>query len=116
MKMFMKAAAITATLGLATAASAAGMFGYQTTVSDDNSITIDLVNAAADGELVVYDYTGGEFGDVLGTAPLTSGANTEIVVTLSNNIAQDLAAVIYEGAMTEPTQASDFIVLEVVND
>lgn len=113
MTNLMKTTAFAAILGVsATAASAAG-FGFQTTVSDDSAITLDLVRADDAGVVVIYDYTGGEFGDVLGTADLNAGANDDVIIPLDNNIAQELAAVIYAGPMTEPSMAVNWIELDV---
>ncbi|SEW42561.1 hypothetical protein SAMN04488515_2977 [Cognatiyoonia koreensis] len=113
MTNLMKTAAFAAVLGMsATAATAAG-FGFQTTVNDDSAITLDLVRADEAGVVVIYDYTGGEFGDVLGSADINAGANTDVIIPLDNNIAQELAAVIYAGPMSEPSMAANWIELDV---
>lgn len=113
MKNLMKTAALVAVLGASTTAATAAGFGYQTTVDDSGAITLNLVRADEAGVVVIYDYTGGEFGDVLGTADLNAGVNPDVVIPLDNNIAQDLAAVIYAGPMSEPSMAANWIELDV---
>lgn len=113
MNNFMKSTAIVAALGMGTAAAAAGNFGFQTIVNDDSAITIDLVRTESAGILAIYDYSGGEFGDLLGTTELNAGANSDVNVTLDNNVAVELAAVIYEGELTTPTLASGWMELTV---
>ena len=117
MKNFMKSTALVASLALgATAAAANGTFGFQTTVEDDSSITIDLVRAPDAGVLAIYDYTGGEFGDLLGTADLEAGANDDVIVPLDVNQAQTLAAVIFAGDISSPDMAAGWVELEVSDD
>jgi len=113
---FMKTTAIVAALGTGTAAAADGWFGYQTTVSEDSSITLDLVRTNADGFVAVYDFSTGDFGEMLGTAELTAGANDDVTVPLGENDAQTLAAVIFEGEMSDPAMATNYIELDVADE
>lgn len=118
MNTFMKATAVAATLAIgATASFAAPNFGFQTRVSDDNSIDLRLINTDAEGFVVVYDYSGGEFGEVMGMQPLAAGANPDVTVTLDPAIQTALmAAVVYTGPVTNPMEADAWIELEVDED
>lgn len=116
MKNLMKTAAFAAILGMTTTGATAAGFGLQTVVDDNSTITLSLVRADSDGVVVVYDYTGSEFGEVLGTAEIREGANTQVKVSLGNTTATELAAVIYDGPMTEPTMAASWIELDVNDD
>lgn len=116
MTNLMKSVAAAALIAASTTVATAAGFGIQTTVEDDSSITLDRVRADADGVVVIYDYSGGDFGAVLGSADLNSGANVDVRVQLDPNIAQTLAAVIYEGPMTEPSMAVDWIELDISDE
>lgn len=116
MTNFMKTTAFAAAMALTTTGAFAAGFGYQTLVDSNGSITLQLVRADEAGVVVIYDYTGGEFGDVLGSEEIAAGANVDLMVMLENNAAQDLAAVIYAGPMTEPSMAVNWIELDVRDD
>lgn len=116
MKNLMKSTALVAALTMGTAATAAGSFGFQTTVEEDSTIMIDLVRTNEAGVLAIYDYSTGDFGELLGTVDLNAGANADVIVPLDVNRADTLAAVIYEGDLTEPTMASGWIELDVQED
>lgn len=113
MTNLMKTTALIAALGMGTAASANGTFGFQTTVADDSTITIDLVRTSEAGVLAIYDYSTGEFGELLGYTTLNAGANADVIVPVEANGAESLAAVIYEGDLTDPTMASGWMELDV---
>lgn len=113
---FAKATALVAALGTGTAATAVGSFGFQTIVEDDSTITLDLIRSDEAGIVAIYDYSTGEFGEVLGTAPINAGANADVLIQLDPNTASTLAAVIYEGELTDPTMASGWIELDVSDD
>ncbi len=116
MTNLMKSTALIAALSLGTVAAAEGNFGFQTLVQDDSSITISLVRTTAAGVLAIYDYSGGEFGDLLGTADLNAGANSDVNVTLDPNNTTLLAALIYEGEVTTPDMATGWIELDVQDE
>lgn len=116
MTNILKTTALIAALSIGTTAVANGTFGFQTTVSDDDSITIDLVRASDAGVLAIYDYTNGEFGDLLGTTDLNAGVNDDVVVNLDTNVADQLAAVIYAGDVSTPDMASGWMELDVSDD
>lgn len=111
-----KSTALIAALSLGSAATAESTFGFQTQVEDDSSIMLDLVRTEAAGVVAIYDYSNGEFGELLGSTPLAEGANTDVLVQLDVNTAQQLAAVIYEGDLSDPTMASNWIELDVSDD
>ncbi|WP_458789680.1 DUF7282 domain-containing protein [Yoonia sp. MH D7] len=116
MTNIMKTTAVAALLAFGATGVSAASFGYQTLVDESGSITLKLVRADEAGVVVIYDYTGGEFGEVLGTSELNEGANTDVIVALNNNTAVDMAAVIYSGPMTDPTMAAGWIELDVRMD
>lgn len=116
MTNLIKSTALVAALGFGTAVAADGNFGFQTTVEDDSSIMIDLVRSQEAGVLAIYDYSTGEFGELLGTADLDAGANVDVLVTLDVNNASTLAAVIYEGDVQDPTMASGWVELDISDD
>ena len=103
MNTMMKSAAVAALLGLAgTASFAASGFGVQDVVPEDDSITIDLVVADADGMVVVYNYEGGMIGEMLGSAPVSAGANEDVVVNLgSDPLGPRITALLFEGEMMD---------------
>jgi len=116
MTNIIKTTALIAALSIGTTAVANGTFGFQTTVADDDSITIDLVRASDAGVLAIYDYSSGEFGDLLGMTELNAGVNDDVVVTLETNTADQLAAVIYAGDVTTPDMAAGWMELDVSDD
>jgi hypothetical protein len=114
MTNLMKTTAFAAAIALAgTAATAESYFGQQYAVDGDSAITLELVTAENAGMVAIYDYTGGEFGDLLGMVEVNAGANDEVVIPLDNNIAKELAAVLYAGEITTPGESAAWIELEV---
>ncbi|SFS21322.1 DUF7282 domain-containing protein [Yoonia litorea] len=113
---FMKTTALVAALGTGTTAAADAWFGSQSQVQDDSSIVLDLIRTDEAGIVAVYDFTGGEFGEMLGMAELTAGANDDVIVPLELNNAQTVAAVIYKGDLTDPTMAANWIELDLSDD
>lgn len=116
MTNIMKTTAIAAALSIGTMAAADASFGFQTIVEEDSSITLDLVRTPTEGVVAIYDYSTGEFGELLGTSPLNAGANADVLVQLDVNTASTLAAVIYEGDLQDPTMASNWIELDISED
>ena len=113
---FAKSTALVAALGTGTAAAADGWFGLQSTVEDNGVITLDLIRTDEAGVVAIYDYSTGEFGEFLGMAELNAGANDDVRVPLELNTANTLAAVIYQGEMTEPAMGVNFIELDVSDE
>ncbi|MEY1555839.1 hypothetical protein AB3Y40_09415 [Yoonia sp. R2331] len=117
MNTLMKTTALAATLALGTTAAYANNFGFQTLVEDNNTIELNLVTSDADGFVVIYDYAGGEFGEVLGTVEVSEGANDDLVVPLDPAAnTTDIAAVLYAGPITTPMEADAWITLDVSDD
>ena len=116
MTNMIKTAALTAALALGATAATANNFGFQTTVDDNDAITLNMINADAAGFVVIYDYSGGEFGDIVGQAEVAMGANDDVVVPLQPTASEDLAAVLYAGPITNPMEADAWIELDVSDD
>lgn len=111
------AIALVSTIGLAGVASAENYIGLQENVMADGYVTIKTVTVDQPGTLAIYDYQGGTFGDLLGTAPLTMGANDAVKVQLDKQLIADhsVAAVVYAGPVTTPDQAVYWEDLGVMN-
>ena len=116
MKTLMKSAALVSAIALTSTAAVANSFALQDNVMDDMTVTIDLVTSDTDGYVVIYDYTGGEFGDALGMHEVNAGANDDVIITLDNNIAQEFAAVLYNGEVTMPSKSAAWIELDIKED
>ena len=116
MTNFAKTTALVAALGMGSAAAADGWFGTQSIVDDNSSITLDLVRTDMAGFVAIYDYSTGEFGEMLGMAELNAGANDDVNVQLELNNAQTLAAVIFQGEIGDPAIATGFLELDVSED
>lgn len=115
MKNIMKTAAFAASVGMAaTALTAETYFGLQNVVMDDNSITIDLIVAEMDGNVAIYDFSGGGIGELLGSSSINMGANDDVVVNLGENIeGPRVLAVVYEGDITTPDMGAATMTLDV---
>lgn len=106
------AVATALTLG-GTAAFADNAFGQQMDLMDGSSINIELVNSETDGMVVIYDYHGAEFGDVLGMIDVNAGANRNVIIPLDLPATSDVAAVLYNGEATNPSDAAAWIEVNV---
>lgn len=113
-KTLVSAAAIATLLG--SAAAAESYFGYEGQQEQDTTIELGEVVSDGDGMVVIYDYTGGEFGDVLGEEPVNQGANADVRVQLGTEPSGDVAAVLYLGEMTTPDDAAAWIEIDVETD
>ena len=81
----LKTAAAAATIALAgSTAFAQDYFTLQDKIDDQNVVTIDSVTSSMDGMLVAFDYTGGEVGEMLGSAPIVAGANQDTQINLGD--------------------------------
>ncbi|MCA0044500.1 hypothetical protein [Celeribacter litoreus] len=60
--------------------------------------TLDLVRAETDATVSIYDFHGGERGELLGTTDVTAGANTNVKVRLKPSNSEDIIAVLSNGA------------------
>lgn len=106
-------AAIAATLG--TAAIAENAFSYQQMPLEGpvSALTINGLNADSAGVIAVYDYSGADYGELLGTAQVNAGANADVVINLDMPALQDVVAVFYEGALGSPSMGSAMLEIEV---
>ena len=95
-------AALAATLG--TAALAENAFFYQEAPIDapSGTITINGVNADADGVVAIYEADGDMVGDLLGMTEIFAGANSDVIVDLERPAQLDLIAVLYAGEVSSP--------------
>ncbi|WP_066701622.1 hypothetical protein [Celeribacter ethanolicus] len=59
-------------------------------------INLELVRASEAGTVSIYDYSNGTQGALLGTAEVHAGANTNVKVELTPNVAQKALVVLSE--------------------
>lgn len=59
-------------------------------------INLDLVRASEAGTVSIYDYSQGTQGDLLGTADVHAGANPNVKVEVTPNVAQKALVVLSE--------------------
>jgi len=104
-------AALVATAGVATAQNYVGL----TMAMDENTTTISLplVRADADGFVAIYEYNAGSFGELLGEEPINAGANTSVKINLGSSARTNVAAVIFAGPVTMPSEGVGFTEIEV---
>ena len=91
LKSLILAGTAAAAIAAAGGASAATGFGVQRTVSDADTITLNLVAAPADGIVEVFAAGSGE---LLGTAPVNAGANADVQVNVGAGFKHDVIAVL----------------------
>lgn len=104
-KTLIAAAAATA-IGFAGMASAETYITLQPEMMQSDQVTLTTVVADADGYVAIYDYRLGEPGDLLGTAPIVAGANSNVIVTFETPVNFDVLAVVYNGEVTTPDMAA----------
>ncbi|WP_210527990.1 hypothetical protein [Rubellimicrobium arenae] len=83
--VILAAAALIGTAGLATAQdtlATSDAFGIIPAQADNALIVLPLVTSTADGEVQIRRITGENEGEVLGSAPITAGANENVRITL----------------------------------
>ena len=113
MNTFMKSAALTAAIALTgSAAFAANEFALQDNVMDSTTVEISNVTTDGAGTVVLYDYHGGVFGEVLGMAEVVEGANANLLITMDKPATSDIAAVLYVGEVTTPQESAAWIELK----
>lgn len=61
---------------------------------DDGVIELGTVTAQADGVIEIYDAGDTEMATILGSEPVTAGANTDVKVTLTTQPISDVVAVL----------------------
>ncbi|QQA44558.1 hypothetical protein [Pelagovum pacificum] len=106
---------------LGTAAAADSYFTYIDNEPQQADSTIELgeVVADADGTVVIYEYNGGEFGEMLGSTPVAAGANSDVEVNVGTAPQVDVAAVLYIGEMTDmmtPDTAAAWVEIDLEGD
>ena len=99
--MFKKSAialAALATLAAATTASAEGYFFAESQRQPAGlEVSLGDFNSPAAGEVAIYDYSGGTMGELLGTAKVTEGANSDVIVHFDHNVSVPVMAVLKTG-------------------
>ncbi|SMY09655.1 DUF7282 domain-containing protein [Flavimaricola marinus] len=106
-------AALAATVG--TAALAENSFLYQEAdqMLPASTIMINGVTAEADGVVAIYDYSTGEYGDLLGMEAVFAGANSDVNVELQVPAVSDVVAVLYEGGVKAPAMGVAMLEIEL---
>ena len=94
-------------LALTAGAASANTFGFQESVEDRNSIELELVTAAGDGVVEIYNLKAGQQGELLGFAPVNAGANDDVRVNIGNGFQTDVLAVLKVGGQIVATEAFD---------
>lgn len=121
MNTLMKVTATAAALAFgASAAYANSGFGVQEVIMDDNAVTIDLVVADTDGVVALFDYSGGELGEMIGMTTVNAGANDDVIINLDPayplQAQERIAALLFEGEdMSDPLTATARINLDVAD-
>ncbi len=95
-------AATAITLGLAMSANANSYIGLTMQMDNDQQITLSNVTADAAGFVAIYEFRLGEIGELLGSAPINEGANSEVIINLDKRPQGDVMAVLYAGDITDP--------------
>lgn len=89
------------TLGSAISASAfTAFFAEQQTQQASDFVTLGDFNAPGAGTVEIFDYRLGTMGDLLGTANVTEGANSDVRIELSTKPEGNVVAVLKVGDET----------------
>ncbi len=102
------------TFAAASTAAAQDMFAsMESSSADATTIVIEPISVTADGFIVVYNYHGGQVGEILGMARVRAGANSETRVHLGHPVRQDALAVLFAGDdISDPSRGLDRIEIE----
>lgn len=92
MSIKMIALATVAALGTATFASA-NYFSYGETLPSSSTIDLGTLSAADSGMVEIYDYRGGEVGQLLGSTDINAGANQDVRIQLKQRPLSDVIAI-----------------------
>ena len=106
-------AAFAAALGTAAIAENAFLYQEGDQMVSATEITINGVTAEADGTVVIYDYSTGEYGDMLGMTEVFAGANSDLIVPLQQPAVADVVAVLYAGEPTTPDMGVAMLEIDV---
>lgn len=108
--MFTKtlALALAATIGGTTLAQAdTSYFSIDRQHSDSSNLELGLVRSAADGVVEIYSYNNDVQGQLLGSAPISAGANLDVKVDLGTTVRTDVVAVLRSGDAVLATKEID---------
>ena len=95
LKATLKTLAVASVLATtAVAASAEDYIFIKATQNVVANVTVDLVRASGPGTLNVYDFHKGEQGDLLGSARVVEGANSNIKVNFTKSAIDDVIAIL----------------------
>ena len=98
MSKFTFALAALAAIGTATVATAdSSYFGLETVQEETSRLDIGTVRAGSDAVVEIYDFHGGEIGDLLGTEAVNAGANSNVFVNLGRTARNDVIAILKAG-------------------
>lgn len=113
-KTFTTAAAASIAL-IGTAAAAENYFTYTDEAPQEPAaaLSVGTVVSDMDGTVVIYDYNGAEFGEVLGEIPVAAGTNSDVEVQVGQEPISDVAAVLYHGEPTTPADAAAWIEIDI---
>ena len=93
----------------ASVAAADSYFPYSSQFQDRKGVVeLDTVTADADGVVEIYNYHGGEIGDLLGSTDVMAGANTNTRVGLGNTPRTDAIALLKIDGQVVATQEIEF--------
>jgi hypothetical protein len=89
---------------LATSAFAETLFVLQEDPQTMPAGAIDIKGITADvaGTVAIYAYSGGTYGELLGSVPVNAGANEDVVVDLNIEATGNVMAVLFAGDVTTP--------------
>lgn len=110
-KALLPIVAVIASLGAATASTAAGYnyFGtLETNLSSGNTVEVGLVRAETQGVVEIYDYYYGERDALLGTKTVQGGANGDVVVDIDAQHSGTVLAVLKVGGKEVAQQVFTF--------
>ncbi len=103
------ASALAAVALTATAASANSYFDFTSERQDRGSVVeLNTVTADGNGVVEIYDFQGGEVGDLLGTKTVTAGANSNVRVNIGAPSQTDAIALLKIDGEVVATQEIDF--------
>ena len=91
----------------ASAASADSYFGFGQTLDAGSAVEINLVTAESNGVLEIYNYAGGQTGELLGSTPVNAGANADVRVGIAPRYLTDVIAVLKVNGEVVATQDYD---------
>lgn len=87
-------AAIVASAATVASADASYILDLNTNREAASSVNLETIRATSDGVVEIYDYHGGEQGELLGTKNVFAGANSDVRVQIGAASNDDLLAVL----------------------